>query len=92
VKDTTEVRELIHRVDDYGRKKTGCRDVVFETCIKGGRGAGDGRTSVDCRVPVCWTPLGYRVPGLLKRCALGNRWARIDVEQIYDMKNRKVGL
>jgi hypothetical protein len=38
--------------------------VEFENCTK--EGAGDGRMSVDYRVPVCRMPIGYRVPGLLR--------------------------
>jgi hypothetical protein len=39
----------------------------FENRMKEGkRVQGDGRMSVDYRVPVCQTPRGYRVPGLLR--------------------------
>jgi hypothetical protein len=53
-------------------------------------GAGDGRTSNDCRVPVCRTPMGYRVPGLLRntRARKPAGWSQCRTNIRYE--NRKV--
>ena len=91
-KITTEVRKLNPRVDDCGwnEQELAVKTTGFENCTEDGRRCRGWPDVRDYRVPVCRMPSkGYRVPGFLRRHALRNWRARIDVGRMYRMKSAR---